>query len=99
MPSSTVCSTTGWTCVTSPAGPETSRSRWPSPWSSGPPPSFEGVVCVDCGNRFRTEFDHVKPHGAKGPASNGNLKPRCWSCHRAKTLRDRRAGKLTPPEP
>jgi hypothetical protein len=60
----------------------------------GPPPSFDGVVCVDCGNRFRTEFDHVKPHGAKGPASNGNLKPRCWSCHRAKTQRDRRAGKL-----
>jgi hypothetical protein len=25
----------------------------------GPPPSFDGVVCVDCGNRFRAEFDHV----------------------------------------
>jgi 5-methylcytosine-specific restriction endonuclease McrA len=65
----------------------------------GPPPSFDGVSCVDCGNRFRTEFDHVQPHGAKGPASNGNLKPRCWSCHQAKTQRDRKAGKLTPPEP
>lgn len=31
MHSSTVCSTTGWTCVTSPAGRGTSRSRWPSP--------------------------------------------------------------------
>jgi len=65
----------------------------------GPPPSFDGVSCVDCGNRFRTEFDHVRPHGAKGPASNDNLKPRCWSCHQAKTQRDRRSGNLTPPEP
>jgi hypothetical protein len=65
----------------------------------GPPPSFDGVSCVDCGNRFRTEFDHVRPHGAKGPASNGNLKPRCWSCHQAKTQRDLRAGKLKAPEP
>jgi len=65
----------------------------------GPPPSFDGVSCVDCGNRFKTEFDHVQPHGAKGPASNGNLKPRCWSCHQAKTQRDRKAGKLKPPEP
>ena len=64
----------------------------------GSPPSFDGVSCVDCGNRFRTEFDHVRPHGAKGPASNGNLKPRCWSCHQAKTQRDRKAGKLGPPE-
>jgi hypothetical protein len=31
----------------------------------GSPPSFDGVYCVDCGNRFRTEFDHVQPHGAK----------------------------------
>jgi hypothetical protein len=65
----------------------------------GSPPSFDGVSCVDCGNRFRTEFDHVQPHGAKGPASNGNLKPRCWSCHQAKTQRDRKAGKFKPPEP
>ena len=65
----------------------------------GAPPSFDGVSCVDCGNRFRTEFDHVQPHGAKGPASNGNLKPRCWSCHQAKTQRDRKTGKLKPPEP
>ena len=65
----------------------------------GRPPGFDGVVCVDCGNRFRTEFDHVEPRAAGGPSSNGNLKPRCWSCHRAKTNRDRLAGKLKPPEP
>jgi len=65
----------------------------------GDPPSFDGVACVDCGNRFRTEFDHVHPHVALGPASYGNLKPRCWPCHQAKTKRDRRAGLLKPPEP
>ncbi|HYN36217.1 MAG TPA: HNH endonuclease, partial [Actinomycetota bacterium] len=65
----------------------------------GDPPGFDGVACVDCGNRFRTEFDHVEPRAAHGPSSNGNLNPRCWSCHQAKTKRDRRAGKLRPAEP
>ena len=65
----------------------------------GDPPGFDGVACVDCGNRFRTEFDHVEPRAARGPSSNGNLKPRCWPCHQAKTERDRRAGKLKPAEP
>jgi hypothetical protein len=65
----------------------------------GDPPEFDGVACVDCGNRFRTEFDHLEPRVASGATSKGNLNPRCWSCHRAKTERDRKAGKLTPPEP
>jgi 5-methylcytosine-specific restriction endonuclease McrA len=65
----------------------------------GEPPEFDGVCCVDCGNRFKTEFDHVEPHVAHGPASNGNLRPRCWRCHRAKTRRDRTAGRLRPPDP
>jgi hypothetical protein len=65
----------------------------------GEPPEFDGVCCVDCGNRFKTEFDHVEPHVAHGPASNGNLKPRCWRCHQTKTKRDRKAGRLRPPEP
>ena len=65
----------------------------------GEPPAFDGVKCVDCGNRFRTEFDHVEPHVVGGPNSTTNNKPRCWTCHRAKTERDRRAGKLRPPEP
>jgi hypothetical protein len=65
----------------------------------GEPPPFDGIACTDCGNRFRTETDHVDPHVALGPASVNNLQPRCWSCHRAKTERDRRAGKLRPAEP
>jgi HNH endonuclease len=65
----------------------------------GEPPDFDGIACVDCGNRFRTEFDHVEPHAAGGPTSHGNFKPRCRGCHLAKTERDRRAGKLRPPEP
>jgi 5-methylcytosine-specific restriction endonuclease McrA len=65
----------------------------------GDPPEFDGVTCVDCGNRFRTQFDHVEPRAALGPTSNGNLSSRCWTCHQAKTKRDRRSGKLTPAEP
>jgi 5-methylcytosine-specific restriction endonuclease McrA len=59
---------------------------------------LDGVRCTDCGNRFRTEFDHVEPHVAHGPASNGNLKPRCWRCHQAKTKRDRNAGRFRAPD-
>ena len=65
----------------------------------GEPPAFDGIRCVDCGNRFRTEFDHVEPRAALGPSSHENLDPRCWSCHQTKTARDRKAGKLKPPEP
>jgi 5-methylcytosine-specific restriction endonuclease McrA len=65
----------------------------------GHPPAFDGIACTDCGKRFRTENDHVEPHVAHGPASTANLKPRCWSCHRAKTERDRKAGKLTSSDP
>ncbi|HEY7874142.1 MAG TPA: HNH endonuclease [Actinomycetota bacterium] len=57
----------------------------------GEAPDFDGVACVDCGNRFRTEFDHVQPRSRGGPTSAGNLKPRCWSCHQAKSMSDRRA--------
>ena len=63
----------------------------------GPPPDFDGIRCRDCGNHFRTEWDHVRPRVAHGPTSTTNLEPRCWSCHKAKTSRDRRAGKLRPP--
>jgi hypothetical protein len=65
----------------------------------GDPPEFDRVRCVDCGNRFRTEFDHLEPRVALGPTSNANLNPRCWSCHHAKTERDRKAGKLRRPDP
>jgi hypothetical protein len=64
----------------------------------GEPPSFDGIRCTDCGNRFGMQFDHLEPHVALGPASTDNLKPRCYSCHQAKTERDRKAGKLRPPD-
>jgi HNH endonuclease len=63
----------------------------------GEPPSFDGVACTDCGNRFRTEFDHVTPRSDHGPTSRANLKPRCWRCHQAKTKRERKASVLKPP--
>jgi HNH endonuclease len=65
----------------------------------GAPPDFDGIKCTDCGQRFRTENDHVEPHAAGGPASVDNFEPRCWDCHLAKTASDRRAGKLTPRPP
>jgi hypothetical protein len=65
----------------------------------GEPPSFDGIVCTDCGNRFRTEIDHVTPRVVLGPTSHPNLKPRCWTCHQDKTARDRKAGRLEPPDP
>ncbi len=65
----------------------------------GDPPHFDGVRCVDCGTRFRPEFDHLDPHVAGGPASKGNLRPRCDRCHQVKTEQDRKARKLKPPEP
>jgi hypothetical protein len=65
----------------------------------GEPPAFDGVSCADCGNRLRTEFDHVRPRYRRGPTSKPNLEPRCWHCHRAKTRRDLRGGRLKPAEP
>ncbi|HWL65344.1 MAG TPA: HNH endonuclease signature motif containing protein, partial [Actinomycetota bacterium] len=55
----------------------------------GSAPGFDGVACIDCGNRFHNEFDHLEPYAAGGPTSNGNMKPRCWNCHQAKTKRER----------
>ena len=62
----------------------------------GKPPDFDGVKCVDCGNRFRPEFDHVQPYGEGGPTSLPNTDPRCGPCHLIKTERDRREGRLRP---
>ena len=62
----------------------------------GKPPDFDGIACVDCGNRFRTEIDHVKPRSARGPTSHPNLEPRCWPCHKEKTGREHRARAAEP---
>jgi hypothetical protein len=63
----------------------------------GPPPQFDGVKCVDCGNRFRTERDHVHPYAAGGATSAENLRPRCWPCHQAKSKHDRALVKARAP--
>lgn len=63
----------------------------------GPGPDFDGIKCVDCGNRFRLEKDHVHPHAVGGHASTENLRPRCWPCHQAKTKRDRAMMKARAP--
>jgi hypothetical protein len=62
----------------------------------GKAPEFKGVRCVDCGNSFRPQFDHIEPVAARGPTAHFNFDPRCDPCHKAKTARDRRAGKLKP---
>jgi 5-methylcytosine-specific restriction endonuclease McrA len=65
----------------------------------GEPQAFDGVFCADCGNRFRTEFDHIQPRFVRGPTSNPNLQPHCFICHQAKTKRDLKVGRLRPAEP
>jgi hypothetical protein len=65
----------------------------------GDPPRFDGVRCKRCGNRFRPEFDHRRPHAAGGEASSENLDPLCPHCHVDKTEEDRKAGRFKPPDP
>jgi 5-methylcytosine-specific restriction endonuclease McrA len=61
----------------------------------GEPPEFDGLKCVDCGNRFHVEDDHLAPYlGGQNPSALWNHGHRCWSCHVKKTDADRRAGKL-----
>lgn len=62
----------------------------------GTPPHFDGVKCVECGDRLHPESDHEHPYIAGGPTSYRNLPWRCWPCHLKKTARDRVAGKLKP---
>lgn len=60
----------------------------------GDPPRFDGIRCVDCGRHLGLEWDHIDPLANGGQTARGNLAPRCRSCHRDKTERDRRAGLL-----
>ena len=62
----------------------------------GPPPHFEGLVCVDdgCERQAHLQLDHVDPFANWGPTSYQNLQPRCWEHHQEKTERDRKAGLL-----
>jgi hypothetical protein len=41
----------------------------------GDPPGFDGISCADCGNRFRTEFDHVTPASPTAPPPNPTWYP------------------------
>ncbi|MDX1690648.1 MAG: HNH endonuclease signature motif containing protein [Acidimicrobiia bacterium] len=50
---------------------------------------FGGPACVDCGDRFGLEIDHVQPVSAGGETSLSNTTWRCDRCHRTKTNRDR----------
>jgi 5-methylcytosine-specific restriction endonuclease McrA len=65
----------------------------------GAPPGFDGIKCSECGKRFRNQRDHLEPRVARGPTSTGNLDWKCYECHKDKTERDRKAGKLTPSKP
>jgi len=65
----------------------------------GTAPGFDGPVCVNCGNRFRPERDHIEPVVADGPTALWNLGWKCDPCHEKKAQADRKAGKLTPRPP
>ena len=66
----------------------------------GDPPGFAGAACAYCGKRHSLEYDHIDPVANNGPTSLDNLQPRCYSDHKAKTERDRKAGLLNPaPKP
>ena len=64
----------------------------------GPPPRFDGAVCTEegCDRRHWLERDHVDPVANDGPTSYENLEAKCGPHHRAKTERDRKAGRLGP---
>ncbi len=61
----------------------------------GPVPAFSGRACVDCGwTHHGLEYDHLRPVADGGLTSYENLRARCGPDHRAKTERDRQAGRL-----
>ncbi len=60
----------------------------------GDPPGFDGLACVDCGNRYGVERDHVDPVANGGRTSRDNMTGRCYGCHQKKTEQDRQAGLL-----
>lgn len=67
--------------------------------SLGNPPEFDGIKCVDCGNRFFIERDHIEPRASGGETALDNLTDRCEPCHDKKTARDREVGVLTVGKP
>ena len=59
----------------------------------GEPPGFDGPRCIDCGNRYNLQVDHIEPLSNGGPTSVANTGGRCTPCHIRKTTADRQAGK------
>jgi hypothetical protein len=61
----------------------------------GPPPEFDGLVCVKCGSRFRVEINHINPVGNRdnpGETSYINTEGDCPRCHDEVTEQQRQAG-------
>jgi 5-methylcytosine-specific restriction protein A len=51
----------------------------------------DGSLCADCGLLWRANLDHVDheiPRWKGGSDEDGNLKLRCWKCHKAKSDRE-----------
>ncbi|MBU1493638.1 MAG: HNH endonuclease [Actinobacteria bacterium] len=63
----------------------------------GDPPDFDGPRCIDCGNRFHLEVDHLQALADGGATSVANTGGRCLPCHRNKTAADTRAALLRRP--
>ena len=73
------------------------RSRSPRP---GGAPDFDGIVCVDCGNRFRTEFYDADPAPPRAPTSNRTSSRGVGGADPGQDCAvTRKAGRLKPPEP
>ncbi len=60
----------------------------------GPPPDFDGPVCIDCGRHYHLERDHLDPMSNGGITALDNLDWRCPHCHKLKTEADRKAGRF-----
>lgn len=65
----------------------------------GTPPDFRGRCCIDCGKPFGLGRDLDAPLANGGATEYNNLGDRCYTCHKAKTRRDRQAGLLGPNPP
>jgi len=60
----------------------------------GTPPDFLESVCVECGNRYRLQLNHINPYAAGGETSYTNLGRLCPPCHAKETAEQYAAGLL-----
>ncbi len=54
----------------------------------GPPPDFDGPICVDCGRHYHLQKDHPQAIVNGGITELDNIDWRCPHCHKAKTEQD-----------